>query len=131
MKIGSVLTDVFGVSGQLMLDALLEGKATIEEVADLARHTARRKIPEIIQSLEGNRLDGHYRMLIKLSLEHLAFLEQQLQQIDAEILLRVNGLSFGRRSNCCRRFPVSSRTEPPAFWLRSVPRWRSFPLKRT
>ena len=89
VKIGSVLTDVFGVSGQLMLDALLEGKATIEEVANLARHTARRKIPEIIQSLEGNRLDGHYRMLIKLSLEHLAFLERQLQQIDAEILLRV------------------------------------------
>lgn len=54
---------VFGVSGQLMLDALLEGKATIEEVANLACHTARRKIPEIIQSLEGNRLDGDYRML--------------------------------------------------------------------
>ena len=46
VKIGSVLTDVFGVSGQLMLDALLEGKATIEEVANLARHTARRKIPD-------------------------------------------------------------------------------------
>jgi hypothetical protein len=59
------------VSGQLMLEALLEGKATVKEIADLARHTARRKIPEIIQSLEGNRLDGHYRMLIRLSLEHL------------------------------------------------------------
>jgi transposase len=94
VKIGSVLTDVFGVSGQLMLDALLEGKASVEEVADLARHTARRKIPEIIQSLEGNRLDGHYRMLIKLSLEHLAFLEQQLQEIDAEILLRVERPEF-------------------------------------
>jgi hypothetical protein len=66
VKIGSVLTDVFGVSGQLMLEALLEGKATVEQIADLARHTARRKIPEIIKSLEGNRLDGHYRMLIRL-----------------------------------------------------------------
>ncbi len=75
VKIGSVLTDVFGVSGQLMLEALLEGKATVEEIANLARHTARRKIPEIIQSLEGNRLDSHYRLLIRLSLEHLAFLE--------------------------------------------------------
>ncbi len=26
VKLGNVLTDVFGVSGQLMLDALLEGK---------------------------------------------------------------------------------------------------------
>ena len=94
VKIGSVLTDVFGVSGQLMLEALLEGKATVEQIADLARHTARRKIPEIIKSLEGNRLDGHYRMLIRLSLEHLAFLEQQLQQIDAEILVRAEGPEF-------------------------------------
>jgi transposase len=94
VKIGSVLADVFGVSGQLMLDALLEGKATVEEVANLARHTARKKIPEIIQSLEGNRLDGHYRMLIRLSLEHLAFLEKQLQQIDAEILSRVQQPEF-------------------------------------
>jgi transposase len=94
VKIGSVLADVFGVSGQLMLDALLEGKATVEEVANLARHTARQKIPEIIQSLEGNRLDGHYRMLIRLSLEHLAFLEKQLQQIDAEILSRVQQPEF-------------------------------------
>jgi transposase len=94
VKIGSVLADVFGVSGQLMLDALLEGKATVEEVANLARHTAPKKIPEIIQSLEGNRLDGHYRMLIRLSLEHLAFLEKQLQQIDAEILSRVQQPEF-------------------------------------
>lgn len=90
VKIGSVLSDVFGVSGQLILDALLEGKTTVEEVANLARHTARRKIPEIIQSLEAIGRMGIYRMLIRLSLEDLAFLEQQLQQIDAEILLRVH-----------------------------------------
>jgi len=50
VKVGSVLTDVFGVSGQLILEALLEGKATVEEVANLARHTAPRKIPELIKS---------------------------------------------------------------------------------
>ncbi len=105
VKISSVLSDVFGVSGQLMLEALLEGKATVEEVANLARHTARRKIPEIIQSLEGNRLDGHYRMLIRLSLEHLAFLEQQLKQIDAEILLRVEQPEFRQAFELLQTIP--------------------------
>jgi len=33
VKLGNVLTDVFGVSGQLMLDALLEGKAQPAEIA--------------------------------------------------------------------------------------------------
>jgi transposase len=36
IKLGNVLSDVFGVSGQRMLDALLEGKATPAEVAQLA-----------------------------------------------------------------------------------------------
>jgi transposase len=94
VKIGSVLTDVFGVSGQLILQALLEGKATVAEIADLARHTARRKIPEIILALEGNRLDDHCRLLIQLSLEHLAFLEEQLGRIDAEISSRVQQPDF-------------------------------------
>ena len=94
VKIGSVLTDVFGVSGQLILEALLEGKSTLEQIADLARHTARRKIPEIIRSLEGNRLDDHYRLLIQLSLDHLASLEKQLEEIDSEIMSRVEQPEF-------------------------------------
>jgi len=37
VKLGNVLTDVFGVSGQLMLDALLKGEAKPEEIAQFAR----------------------------------------------------------------------------------------------
>jgi hypothetical protein len=33
VKLGNVLSDVFGVSGQLMLEALLEGKAVPVEMA--------------------------------------------------------------------------------------------------
>jgi transposase len=36
VKLGSVLTDVFGVSGQLMLEALLTGKADAAEIAGFA-----------------------------------------------------------------------------------------------
>ena len=45
VKIASVLTDVFGVSGLQMLLALLDGKATVVEIAQLARGSAQRKIP--------------------------------------------------------------------------------------
>ena len=37
VKLGNVLTDVFGVSGQLMLDALLKGEAKPEEIAQFGR----------------------------------------------------------------------------------------------
>jgi len=37
VKLGNVLTDISGASGQLMLDALLEGKAAPEEIVQIAR----------------------------------------------------------------------------------------------
>jgi transposase len=127
VKLGSVLSDIFGVSGQLMLDALLEGKATVEEIADLARHTARRKIPEIIESLEGNRLDGHHRMLIRLSLDHLAFLEQQLQQIDAEILVRVEQPEFRQAFQLLQTVPGIKQDSAASILAETGPNMAQFP----
>jgi transposase len=43
VKLGSVLTDVFGASGQLILKALLEGKAGPAEMAELAREPRGRR----------------------------------------------------------------------------------------
>ncbi len=45
VKLGNVLSDVFGVSGQLMLDALLDGKATAEQMAQLPSAVRGRKSP--------------------------------------------------------------------------------------
>src|SRR6516162_703857 len=45
IKLASVATDVFGVSGLLMLQALVEGQATAQEMAQLAKRQMRKKIP--------------------------------------------------------------------------------------
>ena len=82
VKLGNVLSDVFGVSGQLMLDALLEGKARPEEIAQLAKRSAKKKIPGIIQALEGHRMSDHHRKMIGYSLKHLEFLEEQIGEMD-------------------------------------------------
>jgi transposase len=90
VKLGSVLTDVFGASGQLILKALLEGKAGPAEMAELARGTARKKIPLLVEALQAHRMSNHHRTMIRFSVEHLQFLEQQLQAVDAEILKKIN-----------------------------------------
>src|SRR4029077_10732851 len=56
IKLGNVLTDLFGVSGQIMLDALLQGKADLKEIAEFAKGPARKKIPAILAALEGHRM---------------------------------------------------------------------------
>jgi transposase len=53
IKIGNVLTDIFGLSGQLMMEALIEGQATADQIAELAQRQARKKIPQIQAAIEG------------------------------------------------------------------------------
>jgi transposase len=94
IKLGNILTDVFGLSGQLMLDKLLEGKAEPAEIAELAQRSAKKKIPQIRAALEGHRLNHLHRRLIEMSLDHMAFLEEQLCKLDVEVVehIQANGL---------------------------------------
>lgn len=86
IKLASVATDVFGLSGRLMLRALIEAKSTPQEMAELAKRKLRSKIPQLELALEG-RVEEHHRFLLKLQLDRLervendiAFLEQRLQE---------------------------------------------------
>jgi transposase len=94
VKIAGVLSDVFGVSGQHMLVALLEGQATPEQIAGLARGQAQRKIPQLIEALQGHRMSDHGRLLIRSCLRHLACLEEEVEVLDTEILRRMRTGSF-------------------------------------
>jgi transposase len=89
VKLGNVLTDVFGVSGQLMLDALLEGQAQPAEIAQFAQRGAKKKIPEIIRALEGHQMSDHHRRMIRYSLQHMMFLEEQIAELDHDIAVQI------------------------------------------
>ena len=86
VKIGDVLSDVFGLSGQLMLEALVEGKAGSVEIADLARGNARKKIAELEAALEGHQMRPVHRTLIRHAMKHMAFLAREIEELDEEIL---------------------------------------------
>jgi transposase len=62
IKLASVATDVMGVSGRSMVEALIAGDRDPERVADLARTALRRKIPDLAEALEGRFLDHHARL---------------------------------------------------------------------
>ena len=94
VKLSNTLSDIFGVSGQFMLEALLEGKATPEQIAQFAQRSAKRKIPEIIAALEGHRMTEHHRQMIRYSLEHLRFLEEHILELDQQILAKIKALGY-------------------------------------
>ncbi len=79
IKLASVASDVFGVSGMRMLRAILKGEATPEQMAQLAKGRMRRKASDLARALEG-RVEEHHRFL-------LGFQVRRLEQVDADLAL--------------------------------------------
>lgn len=84
IKLASVATDVFAVSGRLMLRALIEGQASPKEMAQLAKNKLRNKIPELELALEG-RIEEHHRFLLKLQLDRLESVEKDIEVLQQRI----------------------------------------------
>ena len=70
IKLSGVVSDVFGVSGQAMLQALIEGKETPAEMAQHARGRMRRKRSELQLALDGN-VNEHHRFLLRMQFERI------------------------------------------------------------
>jgi transposase len=121
IKLGSVLSDVFGVSGQLMLEKLLEGEPDLAAIADLAQRKARAKIPEIQRSLEGHRLRDHHRQMVRLSLEHLALLENQVAAIDGAVLDLIERHGYRKPFDLMQSLPGIGPTSAAALLAETGP----------
>lgn len=88
VKLSSVASDVFGLSGRLMLDALKQGQASPEEMAELAKGRMRSKLPLLKLALEG-RMEAHHRQLLSMQLDRLDRFDRDLDQMDAELEVKL------------------------------------------
>jgi transposase len=84
IKLGSVASDILGVSGRAMLQAIVEGERDPQRLAALARRRLRRKLPALQRALTGHVTD-HHRFLLRRLLGQLAFLESEIGVYDARI----------------------------------------------
>jgi transposase len=72
------------MSGRMMLRALIEGKATPQEMAELAKGLLRKRIPELQLALKG-KLEEHHRFLLELQLQRLETAEKDLAALEQRI----------------------------------------------
>ena len=84
IRLGSVASDVLGVSGRAMLRALIAGERDPEVLAELAKGLLRKKIPELREALTG-RFSDHHGFLVELALTHIEQLEAATARLDAEV----------------------------------------------
>ena len=77
IKLSSVASDIIGVSGRAMLEALIHGQRDPTVLAEFAKRRLRRKIPELTEALTG-RFNEHHAFLARM---HLDLIDRHTQAI--------------------------------------------------
>jgi transposase len=88
LKLATVMSDVFGVSGLLILQALVAGETGPERLADLARGKLRQKRQALMLALDG-RLEEHHRFLLAMQLRRLEAADRDIAALDERIAARL------------------------------------------
>lgn len=84
IKLGSVVSDVLGVSGRHMLKALIAGQQDPERLAALARGRLREKTESLRLALDGHFTD-HHRFQLMLLFDLVEYGEAQMGKLESEI----------------------------------------------
>jgi transposase len=84
IKLDCVASDILGVSGRAMLDALVAGTTDPDLLAQLARGRLRQKLPQLREALAG-RFAPHHALVIGRILAHLDFLDEAITELSAAI----------------------------------------------
>jgi len=84
IKLASVASDITGVSGRSMIQAIIAGEQDAEKLAGLARGRLIKKTTDLQIALQG-RITEHHRFLLRTLLEQLTHTEQQIASYDDRI----------------------------------------------
>ena len=84
IKLDSVISNIVGISGRRMIEALIDGQAAPEALAALAHGRLQATPAELEASLRG-RVTAHHRFMLRLHLDHLDALDAAIARIDKEV----------------------------------------------
>ena len=84
IKLSSVISDIFGVSGRAMLEALIAGQDNPAVLADLARASMRGKKSVLQEALTG-QFRAHHGYLLRMMLDRVDALTAQIQTLTGRI----------------------------------------------
>src|SRR5438445_362814 len=139
IKLSSLVSDLLGASARRMLKALAEGETNSVALAALADQRLRATPAQLCDALGAcTELNPVYRRLLKMALEELQFIEQQIGKLDQEMatllsrhqdaverLAEVPGLGADSAQQIIAEVGATAATFPSAkhlsWWVRACP----------
>jgi transposase len=84
IKLDCVVTDILGLSGRRILQALVKGETVPQALATLAHRRIHASTEELEAALRG-RVTAHHRFLVKLHLDQIDAIDAAIESIDKEV----------------------------------------------
>lgn len=84
IKLSSVVSDVFGVSASRIIEAIIDGKEDLDELADLCHVSLFKKREQIKEALNG-RISVHHKFMLKTIKKTIESIEVIIKEIDKQI----------------------------------------------
>ncbi len=83
-KLSTVITDIFGVTGTKLIDALLEDNNDFDQLIDLCHGKIKSKADQLREALVG-KLTDHHKFMLRTLRKSLGHIEDLLGEIDQQI----------------------------------------------
>src|SRR5271167_2428404 len=84
IKLDSVITDVIGMSGRAMIEALIAGESNPAKLASLANYRLKTSQEKLREALRG-RVTKHHRFLLRLHINQIDALDASIATIDQQV----------------------------------------------
>jgi transposase len=84
IKLDSVISDIMGLSGRAMIEALIAGQTDPDTLAGLAHRRIKASPEELREALRG-RVTRHHRFLLRLHLQQIDAINAAIDEIDQEV----------------------------------------------
>jgi transposase len=84
LKLTSVISDVLGMSGRAMIEAIIQGEQDPERLADLSKGRLKASRPAVVAALHG-RVTAHHQFLLRLHLTQIDALEVAVRDVEARV----------------------------------------------
>jgi transposase len=86
VKLDSVVSNIVGLSGRRMIEALIAGQSDAVAMAGLAHRRLQASQPDLEAALAG-RVTSHHRFLLRLHLDHMDAVDAAIASVDREVEL--------------------------------------------